>query len=165
MSDHGIVCERARTWATMQPDGELSGFEQRLLDAHLERCGPCHTFALGIQGATNAIRSAPLEALAHPVSVTRVARFAPRRLAPRRAIYSAVGAAAAAVLALSISSGVSVQPGDDAATAAPSPLVVITDGDDAADYQALRTYRRLQLATDIATPPSSRPHSFGVSGT
>ena len=98
-------------------------------------------------------------------SVTRVARFAPRRLAPRRAIYSAVGAAAAAVLALSISSGVSVQPGDDAATAAPSPLVVITDGDDAADYQALRTYRRLQLATDIATPPSSRPHSFGVSGT
>jgi predicted anti-sigma-YlaC factor YlaD len=158
MGEHGIVCERARAWAALEPDGELSSFEQRLLGAHLERCEPCRAFAQRVEAATGALRAAPLEPLAHPVSVARAARFAPRRLAPRRAAYPAV-AAAAAVMALSISSGVSIPGGSPAA--APQPLVVVTNGDDRADYQALRAYRRLELATDIAAPPSSRMHQFG----
>lgn len=163
MGDHGIVCERARAWAALEPDGELSSFEQRLLTAHLDRCDPCSDFAQRVEAATFALRSAPAEALAHPVSVPRAARFAPRRLAPRRAAYSAAAAAAAAVMALSISSGVSFTAAHKAAV--PSPLVIVTDGDDASDYHAMRELRRLQLATDIATPSSQRPRQFGASGT
>jgi anti-sigma factor RsiW len=164
MGEHGTVCERARAWAALQPDGELSGFEQRLLDAHLERCEPCADFARSIVATSEALRAAPLEQLPHPVSVSRAARLPsrPRRLAPRRAGYSAAAAAAAAVLAVSISSGVSVPPAaDDPA----EPLVIVTSGDDESDYHALRELRRLQLATDIATPASTRAHQFGVSGT
>jgi len=159
MGEHGIVCERARAWAALEPDGELSSFEQRLLGAHLERCEPCRAFAQRVEAATLALRAAPPEPLAHPVSVARAARFAPRRLAPRRAAYPAVAAAAAAVMALSIGSGVSI-PGASP-VAAPQPLVVVTNGDDRADYQALRAYRRLELATDIAAPSTSRAHDFG----
>ena len=159
MGEHGIVCERARAWAALEPDGELSSFEQRLLGAHLERCEPCRAFAQRVEEATVALRAAPLEPLAHPVSVARVARFTPRRLAPRRAAYPAVAAAAAAVMALSISSGVSISGGTPAAS--PGPLVVVTNGDDRADYRALRAYRRLELATDIAAPTSTQSHQFG----
>jgi predicted anti-sigma-YlaC factor YlaD len=163
MAEHGIVCERARTWAALQPDGELSSFEQRLLSAHLDRCEPCSAFAQRVDAATFALRTAPPEPLAHPVSVARVARFAPRRLAPRRAVYSAVGAAAAAVMALSISSGLSISGGGT--SVAPRALVVVTNGDDRADYQAMRAFRRLELATDIAAPASPRRHQFGARST
>ncbi len=163
MGDHGIVCERARAWAALQPDGELSSFEQRLLTAHLDRCEPCLTFAQRVEAATLALRNAPAEPLAHPVSVSRAARFAPRRLVPRRTVYSTAAAAAAAVMALSISSGVDFTGGDKAAV--PSPLVVVTNGDDAADYHAMRELRRLQLATDIAAPSGQRPRQFGANGT
>jgi len=61
-------------------------------------------------------------------------------------------------MALSISSGVSIPGGNPAA--APRPLVVVTNGDDRADYQAMRAYRRLELTTDIAAPTSSA-HEFG----
>src|SRR5262245_48769597 len=135
MGDHGIVCERARAWAALQPDGELSSFEQRLLSAHIERCEPCSAFAQRVDAATFALRTAPHEPLAHPVSVARVARFAPRRLAPRRAAYSAVAAAAAAVMAVSISSGVLLS--GSGTSAAPRALVVVTNGDDRADYAAM----------------------------
>jgi anti-sigma factor RsiW len=163
MGDHGIVCERARGWAALQPDGELSSFEQRLLAAHLDRCEPCSAFARQVDAVTLAIRSAPAEPLAHPVSVSRAARFAPKRLAPRRAAYSTAAAAAAAVMALSISSGVSFSGADEVAV--PSPLIVVTNGDDAADYHAMRELRRLQLATDIAAPSGQRPRQFGANGT
>jgi anti-sigma factor RsiW len=163
MGDHGIVCERARAWAALQPDGELSSFEQRLLTAHLDRCEPCHAFAERVEAATLALRSAASEPLPQPVSISRAARFAPTRLVPRRAAYSAAAAAAAAVMALSISSGVGFTGAEP--TVAPSPLVIVTNGDDAADYHAMRELRRLQLATDIAAPSGQRPRQFGANGT
>jgi predicted anti-sigma-YlaC factor YlaD len=162
MGDHGIVCERARAWAALQPDGELSSFEQRLLDSHVERCDPCADFARRIAATTLAVRTAAPEPLPHPVSVPRLARTA-RRFAPRQAVLSAAAAAAAAVVALSLTSGLSV--GSAAPTVAPSPLVIVTDGDDLSDYHAMRELRRLQLATDIAAPANSRPHQFGPNGT
>ena len=41
----GALCDRARGWAALAPDGELSELERKLLQAHLLRCEECRAFA------------------------------------------------------------------------------------------------------------------------
>jgi|SRR6266516_4312939 len=65
----GQLCARARFWASLRLDGELSELEGALLDAHLARCDDCATFAGGSEAATMALRAAPLE-LTAPVHVS-----------------------------------------------------------------------------------------------
>jgi predicted anti-sigma-YlaC factor YlaD len=55
------LCERAREWASLRADGELSELESALLDAHLCRCAPCRSFARGAEELTAALRAARLE--------------------------------------------------------------------------------------------------------
>jgi hypothetical protein len=82
-------CERARTWASLSIDGELSQFGQAQLRAHVGRCASCAAFAQNLEVLAEALRQAPLE---QPTTdVMPVAR----RLTARRAIQ--LGAAAAAV--------------------------------------------------------------------
>jgi predicted anti-sigma-YlaC factor YlaD len=69
----GQLCSRARFWASLRVDGELSELEGALLDAHLGRCADCRTYAEGVAGATAALRSAPLER-ATPIVVAAPAR-------------------------------------------------------------------------------------------
>lgn len=65
-------CERARQWASLHLDGELSELEHALLDAHLERCASCSEFAAGIRGLGAVMRAAPSEAPSRPVQVHRL---------------------------------------------------------------------------------------------
>jgi anti-sigma factor RsiW len=82
-------CERARTWASLSIDGELSQFGQAQLRAHVGRCAACAAFAQNLETLAEELRRAPLE---QPTTdVMPVAR----RLTARRAIQ--LGAAAAAV--------------------------------------------------------------------
>src|SRR5262245_36322011 len=156
-----VFCERARAWAALQSDGELSTFEQRLLDAHLERCPECSAFALRVEAVTDTLRTAPLEAMLRPVSVASLHR--PRRYAPRRALYSAAAAAAAAVMALVIGSAVSVPGGST--TAAPSvPVIVVNGPDERQDVTDLRELRRIQLLSELAPQPGRNRH-FGTNTT
>jgi anti-sigma factor RsiW len=60
-------CERARECASLRLDGELSEFEQALLQAHLGRCEACRSFAAELEGVTTRMRNAPLETLEQPV--------------------------------------------------------------------------------------------------
>ena len=156
-----VFCERARAWAALQSDGELSTFEQRLLDAHLERCAECSAFALRVEAATDALRAAPLEALARPVSVASLHRR--RSYAPRRALYSAAAAAAAAMMALVIGSAVSV-PGGSTAAAPSVPVIVVNGPDERQDVTDLRELRRLQLVSELA-PQVVHIRHFGTSTT
>jgi predicted anti-sigma-YlaC factor YlaD len=57
----GQLCSRARFWASLRVDGELSELEGALLDAHLGRCADCRTYAADVAGTTAALRGAPLE--------------------------------------------------------------------------------------------------------
>jgi hypothetical protein len=57
----GQLCSRARFWASLRVDGELSELEGALLDAHLGRCAECRAYAEGIAGTTAALRGAALE--------------------------------------------------------------------------------------------------------
>lgn len=64
----GQLCARARFWASLRIDGELSELEGALLDAHLARCADCRAVADGFGGLTTALRAAPLERVA-PVAL------------------------------------------------------------------------------------------------
>src|SRR4249919_1457869 len=81
----GQLCARARFWASLRLDGELSELEGALLDAHLARCADCAAFASGAAASTAAIRAVPLVAHA-PVSVSLPA-------SPRRVFVGIVAAA------------------------------------------------------------------------
>jgi predicted anti-sigma-YlaC factor YlaD len=83
-------CDRARDWASLRADGELSELESALLVAHLRRCDGCASFALGVDAVAAQLRTAPLEELARPVRL-------PEGRAPLRAVQ--LGAAAALVAA------------------------------------------------------------------
>ena len=86
------TCERAAELVSLELDGELSRFEHVLLARHLSRCATCAAYAADVTATTNALRSAPLEALPEPVSLPSVRR----RLVPRVVWNVAATAAIAA---------------------------------------------------------------------
>lgn len=61
MSDDltNVQCERWREAISARADGEEPGIEDRLIDAHLDRCGPCRTFAAAIDGSRRRLVVAP----------------------------------------------------------------------------------------------------------
>src|SRR3954452_9437902 len=73
----GQLCARARFWASLRVDGELSELEGALLDAHLARCAECREVAAGFAGATLLPRPAPQE---RGAPVAGGVRPSPRRL-------------------------------------------------------------------------------------
>src|SRR3954454_14838294 len=68
------ACDRAREWGSLALDGELSGFEQALLDAHLERCDDCRAFMAGVGDATTLLRGSAPERPSRPISIPSRAR-------------------------------------------------------------------------------------------
>ena len=88
------MCERAREWASLRLDGELSDFERVLLDSHLRRCPACAAYVLEIGAITEVIRAAELEPLTAPVALPLRRR--------RASVVLQAGAAAAAALALTV---------------------------------------------------------------
>ena len=97
------ICERAREWASLRLDGELSELERALLDAHTRRCGACADYVEEIGAITASIRSADREEVPRPVVLPLRRSFA----WATRALQA--GAATAAVLA--ITAGLSLQVG------------------------------------------------------
>ncbi len=84
-------CVRAREWASLGLDGELSELERLLLERHLARCEPCRAFAGSAAAVAGALRGAPLERPRR----TAVPEARPPR---RRARYGIAAAAAALVI-------------------------------------------------------------------
>ena len=64
-------CERAREYASLALDDELSQFEHALLRAHLEQCDGCRSYQVGLVATTDRLRSASLERLSHPIALPR----------------------------------------------------------------------------------------------
>lgn len=88
------VCDRAREYSSRSLDGELSDFERALLDTHLERCDACRTYAAELAEIVTRLRTAPLEALPHPIALPS------RRRVRTRSVLQGAAAAAAAVVAV-----------------------------------------------------------------
>lgn len=92
MRTTGRRCDRAREYASLRLDGELSDFERALLDSHLDRCPSCRAFADDLVSVTDRLRAAPLEQPSIAVTLPR------RRFVALRNVQ--VSAAAAAVVSV-----------------------------------------------------------------
>src|SRR4051812_45109458 len=87
------ACDRARTWASLRLDGELSELEGALLDAHLARCPACSAAVAAIEDATAVVREAPF---AQPPAVV----VGPPARSSMRTFLAATASTIAATLAL-----------------------------------------------------------------
>ena len=127
-----VLCDRARAWAALLPDRELSELERKLLDRHLAGCAGCRAFAHDVAAVAELIRNEELVPLPQPVSVPSWRRHSaiPGRLA------SLGAAAAVALMAIGI--------------AARAPLPVTDESN---------TSRQLQRVTDFGEQRSPRGRS------
>lgn len=74
-------CERARGWASLALDCELSQVERAHLKTHLAGCANCSTFVAGLREVTHELRAAPLPTPSRPLLPKRRSRRVPGLLA------------------------------------------------------------------------------------
>lgn len=60
-------CERARAWASLALDCELSQLERAHLRTHLDGCAGCATFVAGLREVTHELRAAELPQPSRPL--------------------------------------------------------------------------------------------------
>ena len=145
MDETGHLCERARLWASLRLDGELSELEGALLDAHLARCDGCRAVTDGFAASTAALRSAPLERLA-PVALNM-----PR--SPRRLLATI---AVAAVLVLGVIAGGLVRGQVSHGSPAPRAVAVVASFETPDQIRSLRRAALLNmrpLPRDLSAEP------------
>jgi ferric-dicitrate binding protein FerR (iron transport regulator) len=109
-----LRCERARQWASLSFDGELSELEARLLERHLDACADCRSWAESVAGSTALLRAEPLEQPRAIRGPTEREVSSPGR---RRLAVAAVAVAAALGTLL----GATVLRSDDGSPEAPTP--------------------------------------------
>ena len=127
------LCERARAWASLRADGELSELESALLDAHVDRCDSCRSFAAAAVAVAETLRAVPLE---RPSVALRPLMHVSTRRAWRALRLTA---AAAVVVAAGVIASAS-RPGTPAADRASAKPVAMVAGLDSPDR--LRELRR-----------------------
>jgi len=91
------ACARAREWASLRADGELSLIEAVSLRGHLRMCADCRTFAAGVEQLGRDLRSTPLEVPELQATMPRRRYRSFAALAPL-----AVASAAAAAMLLQV---------------------------------------------------------------
>jgi anti-sigma factor RsiW len=94
------ICDRVRGQISLELDGELSQLERAMVAKHVQRCPSCAAFHASATAFTDALRSAPLEALARPIALPSLRKRAYGEL---RSGAIRIGAAAAGIaIALSL---------------------------------------------------------------
>jgi hypothetical protein len=138
------VCERAREYASLRLDGELSELEEALLAAHLSRCEPCKSFDADIRMLTSELREAAFERPSEPIVIPG------RRHAARQVLR--VGTAAA-VVAVALFAGAveTVLKPRTATSATPAANMLIAPG---SEVRELRALNRVRLETGIRISPT-----------
>jgi len=94
-------CDRAREWASLALDGELSQIERVLLKAHLRRCEECSHATRELRSLTALLREAPLE---QPGRAFELPARRPRRKIAFRVAFAASLTATAAALGVFVGS-------------------------------------------------------------
>lgn len=145
----GGVCERAREWASLRLDGELSLLEDELLERHLEVCEACDAFEAGVRSTTTLLRTAPVEVPTRPLVVVPEPRAIP--LVRRR---TAVVAAAALALGALVGSFFE-RPGAPAPSEAPSLSLLMRE--DVEQLHDLPRVKRFMSPVPIPTAPPNTP--------
>jgi predicted anti-sigma-YlaC factor YlaD len=98
------ACDRTREQLSLRLDHELPELDGARLDAHLEHCAGCRSFAAEIGALTQTLRETPLEEARFTVPIPR------RRLVSVRSLQAGFAAAAVAIVAgLSAIGGITSQ--------------------------------------------------------
>ena len=142
-------CERARAWASLHVDGELSELEQALLRSHLGRCADCSGFVARLEGIEAVIRSAPLEPLSRPVQVRRFRSSRSLRMLQAAAAVAAVATAGLGAIV------VDVFRADGLVTTATRPALTRVSA--VADEEPA-SFRQLRRSTLVTVQPLPRRH-------
>jgi hypothetical protein len=98
-----LRCARARQWASLHEDGELSELENLKLSRHLAECEDCRRWSRDVAMATLLVRDASLEMPSRRFerpSGLRAARWRKRRVAAATSVAAATAAAASLVAML-----------------------------------------------------------------
>jgi ferric-dicitrate binding protein FerR (iron transport regulator) len=143
-----VRCERAAHWASLRLDGELSHLEERLLEAHLDRCEECRDLEAGMRATAEILRRSPVEAPSRP-GVMHLPRASRSPLRRKRTALVAAAALGLGALVGSIAQGPSAR-----APQAPGPEVSLLTR----DVQQLRDLPRLE--DDPALPPPNQPEGI-----
>ena len=146
----GVPCDRAREWASLRLDGELSPLEGELLDRHLELCDECRVFESDVRWATDVMRLTPLERPARRLTV-------PAAPKPRITARRATAIAATAALALGALVGALVErPSSTSPSDVPSEISFLTNQQrDANDFRQLPRTRFLSPTPAPSAPPNT----------
>jgi len=135
----GQLCARARFWASLRIDGELSELEGALLDAHLTRCEACRTVSDGFGGIATILRQTP------PARVDPVAVHVPR--SPRRLLATI---AVAALLLVGVVAGSQVREHTSRQAASVPRVIAVVAASETPDQ--LRRLRRTTLLNTRKLP-------------
>jgi hypothetical protein len=147
----GGACERAREWASLRLDDELSVLEEEILERHLDFCDACRGFEEGMRLSTARIRSTPLETPTRRVSV-------PARTGVVTQYRKRTALVAAAALAIGALVGSLVErPGQPVPDEGPSQVSFLSN-----DANDLRDFSRTRLMTPLPTPATPRNPPEGV---
>ena len=140
-----LLCERARRWASLRVDHELSELESALLDNHLGRCRSCRAFARGIEDVAAALAAACLE---RPAPLAHVL---PRRRVAAAWLQSAAASTLVVAAGLAALLGGVAGHGPAALTAKPVAMVHAID-----TPNELRALRRAELIDEGHPVPRNR---------
>ena len=147
----GGACERAREWASLRLDDELSVLEEEILERHLDFCDACRRFEEGMRLSTARIRSTPLETPTRRVPV-------PARTGVVTQYRKRTALVAAAALAIGALVGSLVErPGQPVPSESPSQVSFLSR-----DANNLRDFSRTRLMTPLPAPATPRNPPEGV---
>jgi anti-sigma factor RsiW len=147
----GGACERAREWASLRLDDELSVLEEEILERHLDYCDACRRFEEDMRLATARIRSTPLETPTRRVPVPARAGV----VTPYRKRTALVAAAALAIGAL-VGSFVE-RPGQPVPSEGPAQVSLLSN-----DADDMRDLPRARFMTPVPSPAAPRNPPEGV---
>lgn len=145
----GQLCARARFWASLRVDAELSELESALLDSHLARCASCRDYAESVAGSTRLLRA---QALVVPQQVAL-----PRRRGVGRGMIAAA-TAALAIVAAALGGLVGGSVGTATTSTAAVRNVAVVSTVETADQ--LRRLRRTALLNTRALPREVRGEPY-----
>ncbi|HET6695667.1 MAG TPA: zf-HC2 domain-containing protein [Gaiellaceae bacterium] len=147
----GGACERAREWASLRLDDELSVLEEEILERHLDFCEACRRFEEGMRLTTARIRSTPLETPTRRVPV-------PARSGVVTQYRKRTALVAAAALAIGALVGSLVErPGQSVPSESPSQVSFLSR-----DANNLRDIPRARFMTPVPSPAAPRNPPEGV---
>jgi anti-sigma factor RsiW len=102
------ICDRVRGQISLDLDGELSQLERAMIASHVRRCPSCAAFRASATSFTQALRAAPLEALARPIEVPSLRRRALAEVRSGAVRVAAAAAGIAVVLSLALGGGAGI---------------------------------------------------------